>query len=49
MNQNSKRGRAKKAEEHAQKAHDVEAKETWRTAIWTGWFLHAETSSMARN
>ena len=31
MNQNSKRGRAKEAEKHAQKARDVEAKETWRT------------------
>jgi hypothetical protein len=31
MNQNSERGRAKEDEEHAQKARDVEARETLRT------------------
>ena len=31
MKQNSKRGHAKEAEEHAQKAREVEAKETLRT------------------
>ena len=39
MNQNSKRGRAKETEEHAQKARDVEVKETFGTGDLDWLFL----------